>query len=134
MNPRAPLPDSQIVMIAWLTAARPTTRTVAALPANLGQELPLLQVLQVSAQVTSRTQVRATIDVNAYEGDADRASTLAALVEALLLGSVNVPAGGAVIRSVASIQRPRLLPYANPSVCLYGGTYQVLMRPQAAAA
>ncbi|MBS2962596.1 hypothetical protein KGA66_06025 [Actinocrinis puniceicyclus] len=119
------LPDVEAVLTGWLAAQLPGTRACTSLPADLAGSVPLLQVRRVSGAVSHRNQDTAFVDLNAFTADDTGASQLAIAAETLLLGSVNVTAGGAVIRNTGSVVRPRWLPYADTSVQLYAATYEI---------
>ena len=126
------LPDVEAVLIDWLSLQLDNTALcVTALPADLADTLPVLQVRRVTGAVTgsARIQDSAVVDVNAYQASDEDASELARRVEALLLAARGVTTGGAVVRGVESVTRPRWLPYPDTAVMLYGATYTIRLHP-----
>jgi hypothetical protein len=124
-----PLPDAEQVLIAWLTAVQPDIPACRALPDDLADVVPLLQVIRVDGAVSSRIHDRLLLDLNAFGADDLDASALARQAEALLLGSRNTLAGGAVIRNAVSVSRPHWEAYPNTHVRLYTATYTVQLHP-----
>ena len=129
MTQQITLPDVEKVLVGWLTGQLTQIRSCTDLPDDLADAVPLLQVRRATGAVSHRNQDQAFIDLNAYGADDAAASQLAIQAETLLLGTRNATTGGAVIRNVASVVRPRWLPYADTNVRLYAASYSLRLHP-----
>lgn len=121
--------DVEAELVAWLTA-RLDERTLTDLPANLMDELPVVQIQRVGGNDDGIRLDRAFVDVDVYAASRQAASQLMSRTRSLLLtGLRGAVTDAAVFTSARTVSAPSWRPYENPGLRRFGATFEIFCHP-----
>jgi hypothetical protein len=116
------LPDLEATLVAWAAAKFTGVRSVAELPANLGDVLPVIQWQGIGGGDVARTMWTQTFDFDCYAATRSGASTLASAVwSALLWDLPGFVGAGFTVGEVRTFAVPAWRPYDNTKLRRFGG-------------
>ncbi|MEU0937574.1 hypothetical protein [Embleya sp. NPDC005971] len=125
-------PDVEVLLIAWLVAARPDTVWAAELDNDLLADLPCGQVVRVGGDDDGVRLDRALVDVDVYAATRAQAAGIAAWTRASLTRDLpGQVVAGAVLGRVSTVSAPGWRPYENTALRRIGATYEVFFHPAA---
>lgn len=123
--------DLEALLTGWLSEvagglAGASTRT----PPDLEQRLPWVRVALLGGPYDGFRIDRPLVDLESFAATAAEASALARQIQGLLYSDLlGRTYGGAVVARVRTDVGTRPLPYDNPAVHRYGGTYRLAVHP-----
>lgn len=122
--------DVEALLIAWLQATISGVRASTETPPDLDNRLPWLRVVSDGGPYDGFRVDRPTVDIEAFATTGPAAATLAAQVQRLLheqlAGSTTATA---VVSRVETVVGPHRIPYDNPNMRRYVGTYRFAVHP-----
>ncbi len=120
-----PYVDIERVLVGWL-GSRLNCRVVTDLPANLAQQVPLLQIGRYGGADIAPGLDVVDLDVDAYGPDRGSAVSLAEKARhALRFTLPNQQINGAVFARVNTIDAPSFRPYDNTDLRRFGASYRL---------
>lgn len=128
--PAVTWPNVERVLLDWLRPQLPGTRLLTELPANLEEQLPVVQVVRVGGgrDFSYRLDL-ARVDIDCYAATRPAAAALAGQVRTLVATLPNVQTGGALVVRVIEETGPSWRPETNPHLRRFGMTLRVMLRP-----
>lgn len=129
-------PDTEALLIGWLSEQMPDVWVTTDLPEELERVLPVLQVVRIGGgkhqypwSLGGPLHDNPTCDLDAYGRDREHAADLIQRACTLLPLLRNNTAGGGVITDVVENVGPSWRPDYNPRVRRFGATYEFTIRP-----
>jgi len=123
-------PNVELVLLDWLRPQLPGVRVLTDLPADLEQQLPVVQVTRVGGgRDFSYRLDTARVDIDCYAATRTAAAGLAGQLRTLVALLTNTETGGAVVVRVFEETGPSWRPETNPNVRRFGLTLRVVLRP-----
>lgn len=137
MTPPGPFYDVAYLLVTWLTSAL-GVRAVTELPADLADELPIVQVAIVGGAEQNPAIEQVNVDIDVYVGptseglpDLGTASDLAERIRTAVLyvlpGYVT-PDGLATVVGASTIARPAPRPYDQTPIRRYQAAYRLYVQ------
>lgn len=120
-------PDMELAVMAGMRARLAGVRVTVEVPPKVETVLPVV-VVQVAGGADSHTSDTVTVDVEAFAADRAAMWQLAERARTAVHTLAAAVAGGVVIDSVTTVQRPVPVPYGNPAVRRAIATYTLTTR------
>jgi hypothetical protein len=120
-------PDIEVAVMKGMRAHLAGVRVTAEIPATVETLVPVV-VVQVAGGADAHTSDTATIDVEAFAADRAAMWQLAERARSAVHALAAAVAGGVVIDTVDTLQRPVPVPYGNPAVRRAIATYTLTTR------
>jgi hypothetical protein len=117
--------DVERLLVSWLGSAL-NCRVLTDLPANLVNQIPLLQIARYGGGDAAPGLDEVLLDVDAY--GPDRASAVALAEQAryqLRFVLAGTQIDGAVFTRVDTVEAPNFRPYDNTSLRRFGASYRL---------
>ncbi|MGW4728092.1 tail completion protein gp17 [Streptomyces shenzhenensis] len=120
-------PDMELAVIKGVRAQLGGPRVTDEVPAGVEKLLPVV-VVQVAGGGDDRISDTVTVDVEAFAADRSAMWQLAERARAAVHALEASVAGGVVIDTVDTVQRPVEVPYGNPNLRRAVATYSLTTR------
>lgn len=121
--------DVEAELVAFLKAEL-AVRVVTDLPANLVEELPVVQIQRAGGDDDTFRLDRAFVDIDVYAAARPAASQLMAQTRSLLLVTLRgATTASAVFTSARTISAPTWRPYENQNLRRFGVTFEIFCHP-----
>ncbi len=128
--PQVTFPDAELVVASWLRTQVVARVVTSELPADLEDQLPLVQVVRIGGSTLVPLRLdNPRLDVDCYASNRTGVSALARRVAAILPTMRGTTSGGGVVVSVAVETGPSYRPDFNPRVRRSGALYAFTIRP-----
>jgi hypothetical protein len=126
-------PDTERVVVAWLTLQLPDVPVQTEVDDELADSLPLLQVQMVPGGANDGLDEENLVDVTIYASDRASMWTTARRAQAAMLRLSTQTVAGATVDWVSVDNGAGEVPYSNPAIRRAVGTYRITTRAQTTA-
>lgn len=124
-----PLAVAEQVLVEYLTGQFPTARVLTETPADLGAELPCIQVVRFGGSDDVYTLDVINCDIDVYAADRLSGLQLAEQIRtSLRLHAEGQEVNGAFIAQVGTLSAPKWVPYDNTTMRRISASYRIAIR------